>query len=88
MCARAHVCVCVCVCVCVLYFLFILNIYISILTIYKENYARELSVVRKDFSHNKWTVEERERMNALYHEINQTLVFSPSQRPKHMEYAQ
>ena len=35
----------------------------------KENFPRELSVIKRDFSKNKWTVEERDRMNSLFHEI-------------------
>ena len=36
---------------------------------HKETFPRELTVTKRDFSKNKWTSEERERMNTLFHEI-------------------
>ena len=36
--------------------------------------ARSESFIRKDYSLNKWTTEERNRLNALYWEVNKPLV--------------
>lgn len=40
--------------------------------------AREPSVIRKDFSGNKWSQEELEKMNSLFHEI-------PKPSTKHLD---
>ena len=36
---------------------------------HKETFPRELYVIKRDYSKNKWTLEERERMNTLFHEL-------------------